>query len=254
MSAIYTPFSFVLFYEVLLLVLAVPKSTTKSIRTQFEIVSLIVIRRVFKDIAELDALSLGRENFVEASAVLIDMVAGLAMFALVCVFYGLERSKSTRDSSWSMSEGLLESFVDKKKTIALLLSGLLMILAVVNLVFWTQEAYRVSILGAEAQLDVDVIFYKDLFTAMIFSDVLILLFSLSISNAYHLVFRNAGFIVSTILIRLSLIMERPYDVAVGLLGMLFGILVLAVYNYFLRVGQSPLEVGAGAGRRPAVEA
>lgn len=52
LHAIYTPFSFILFYEVLLLVLALPKSHTSSIGKQYEIVSLIVIRGVFKDIGE----------------------------------------------------------------------------------------------------------------------------------------------------------------------------------------------------------
>src|SRR5260370_17210108 len=51
LSAIATPFSFILFYEVLTLIAALPASTTRSIANQFEIVSLIFIRDVFKDIA-----------------------------------------------------------------------------------------------------------------------------------------------------------------------------------------------------------
>ena len=54
LAAIYTPFSFILFYEVLMLITALPQSTTQSIAKQYEIVSLIFIRRFFKDIAQLD--------------------------------------------------------------------------------------------------------------------------------------------------------------------------------------------------------
>jgi hypothetical protein len=43
LHAVYTPFSFILFYEVLLLVPALPKSHTSSVGKQYEIVSLIVI-------------------------------------------------------------------------------------------------------------------------------------------------------------------------------------------------------------------
>src|ERR1700733_9013062 len=43
LAAIYTPFSFILFYEVLMLIGALPKSTTHSIAKQYEIVSLIFI-------------------------------------------------------------------------------------------------------------------------------------------------------------------------------------------------------------------
>jgi hypothetical protein len=52
LHAEYTPFSFILFYQVLLLVLALPRSHTSSVGKQYEIVSLIIIRRVFKDIGE----------------------------------------------------------------------------------------------------------------------------------------------------------------------------------------------------------
>jgi hypothetical protein len=44
LSAIYTPFSFILFYEVLALVAAIPHSTVQSVASQFEIVSLIFVR------------------------------------------------------------------------------------------------------------------------------------------------------------------------------------------------------------------
>ena len=47
LSAIYTPFTFILFYEVLTLVAAIPHSTVQSVASQFEIVSLIFIRAFF---------------------------------------------------------------------------------------------------------------------------------------------------------------------------------------------------------------
>ena len=47
LNAISTPFNFILFYEVLTLIAALPASTTRSIANQFEIVSLIYIRDVF---------------------------------------------------------------------------------------------------------------------------------------------------------------------------------------------------------------
>lgn len=53
-SAIYTPFSFILIYEVYLLVFYLPKSTTIYIGKQYEIITLIIIRRIFKDLSKLD--------------------------------------------------------------------------------------------------------------------------------------------------------------------------------------------------------
>ena len=52
-AAIYTPFSFILIYEVYLLVYYLPKSTSIYIGKQYEIISLIIIRRIFKDMSNL---------------------------------------------------------------------------------------------------------------------------------------------------------------------------------------------------------
>lgn len=52
-AAIYTPFSFILVYEVYLLVYYLPKSFTNYISKQYEIITLIIIRRLFKDLSNL---------------------------------------------------------------------------------------------------------------------------------------------------------------------------------------------------------
>ena len=53
-AAIYTPFSFILIYEVYLLIFYLPRSITTYIGKQYEIITLIVIRRIFKDLANLE--------------------------------------------------------------------------------------------------------------------------------------------------------------------------------------------------------
>ena len=52
-AAIYTPFSFILVYEVYLLIYYLPKSTSIYISKQYEIIALIIIRRLFKDLSGL---------------------------------------------------------------------------------------------------------------------------------------------------------------------------------------------------------
>lgn len=56
-AAIYTLFSFILVYEVFLLIFFLPKSISYYIGKQYEIITLIVIRRIFKDIASLELSS-----------------------------------------------------------------------------------------------------------------------------------------------------------------------------------------------------
>ena len=56
-AAIYTPFSFILVYEVYLLIFYLPRSITTYIGKQYEIITLIIIRRIFKDLSANQNLS-----------------------------------------------------------------------------------------------------------------------------------------------------------------------------------------------------
>jgi hypothetical protein len=57
-SAIYTPFSFILIYEVYLLIYYLPRSFTTYITKQYEIITLIIIiRKLFKDLSVLELTS-----------------------------------------------------------------------------------------------------------------------------------------------------------------------------------------------------
>lgn len=234
LSAIYTPFSFILFYEVLLLITALPQSTTQSIAKQYEIVSLIFIRRFFKDIAQLDDFSkLGRLS-PETLPVFLDVGGGLVMFFLVTAFLHLaHRRKGTDTMPVELAE--LKKFISRKKAIALGLAILLLALAAYNLAEFASDVYATTYLGVKEKVDTNAFFYADVFMVMIFTDVLIVILSLVVSDRYELVFRNAEFVISTILIRFSLTVAQPYSTVLALSGMLFGIATLAIYDYHLHV-------------------
>jgi hypothetical protein len=215
LAALYTPFSFILFYEVLLLIFAVPESTTRSIGKQYEIVSLIFLRGVFKHIAELGEVHNFRQLSPQTIEIVTDMLGGLAMFLLVTLFRHSARIGSRVVISLD-NTGALQQFIAEKKAIALVLCVVFLGLSM-------------------SSLDLKTIFYTSLFTVMIFTDVLILILSMLVSDRYELVFRNAAFVVSTILIRASLATPSPYNVAMAIGGMIFGILTLQVYLYHSRV-------------------
>jgi hypothetical protein len=236
LSAIYTPFSFILFFEVLMLIAALPQSTTQSIAKQYEIVSLIFIRRFFKDIAELDDLGKLTQFTPDVRTIFLDVGAGLVMFLLVTVFLHAGRRPSPKDTYPQVPEEL-KKFISRKKSIALALTVLLVSLAAYNLFQFCSEAWDVAYHGATARLDPNTSFYTEVFSAMIFTDVLIVILSLAVSDRYELVFRNAAFVISTILIRFSLTVARPSAAILALSGMAFGILTLVVYNYHVRISQ-----------------
>jgi len=238
LAAIYTPFSFILFYEVLMLIAALPQSTTQSIAKQYEIVSLIFIRRFFKDIAQLDDIGKLAQLSPEVLPVFVDVAAGLFMFLLVTVFLhaGRRRPRANTRPDTRPEESLeLQKFISRKKAIALALAVLLVALAAYSLVVFAYEDSQAIYQGAKLTIDPNTFFYTDVFTVMIFTDVLVVILSLAVSDRYELVFRNAAFVISTILIRFSLTTERQYSALLAVTGMVFGIVTLVIYNYHARV-------------------
>ena len=84
-SAIYTPFSFILVYEVYLLIYYLPKSFTTYITKQYEIITLIIIRKLFKDLSALELSS----NWFEIKGDLqftYDILASVILFYLIFQF------------------------------------------------------------------------------------------------------------------------------------------------------------------------
>lgn len=233
LTAISTPFNFILFYEVLVLIAALPASTTRSIASQYEIVSLIFIRDVFRDIGKAGDLVIGQKLTLESLPLFMDMWAGFLMFFLVTVFQHVAQQRTGASVTSMPTRGTLR-FIAQKRVVAAGLATLLIAMAVYNLGLLAFAVGRMALTGQGA-IGTATNFYNDVFTVMIFTDVLILILSLAVSGKYEMVFRNAAFIVSIILIRFALTEGYPYGAPLAVVAMLFGILTLLVYNYHQRI-------------------
>jgi hypothetical protein len=234
MSAIATPFSFILFYEVLTLIAALPASTTQSIANQFEVVSLISIRDVFKDIAAASQDGWHHEQLHEALPLFLDMCSGLLMFLLVAIFQHVALKRVRRAGAEELSVGL-KTFIAQKKLVAIGLTVLLLSMAVYNLSIVIAHLSQSLMAGRYITPEPNAFFYNDVFTVMIFTDVLILILSLVVSGRYEMVFRNAAFVLSIILVRFSLTENHPYGAPLASFAMVFGILTLLVFNFHSRI-------------------
>ena len=221
--AVYTPFSVILFYEVLLLVFALAASHTGEIATQYQIISLIVVRRVFKDIGGFSELENWLAEPEAVKAVLIDMAGAVLMFLIVTGFTFLRhktpRTPIRRD---------LQKFIELKKALAVLLLVVLVALAAINLASWLGMVSGLPVMLAPPA-NVDLFFFPRFFEFMIFTDVFLLIVSLAYYDRYEYVFRNAGFVISTVLLRVSLETPKPYDLLLALTAMLYGLAVLGVF-------------------------
>ena len=224
LHAVYTPFSVILFYEVVLLVFALAASHTGEIAKQYQIVSLIVVRRVFKDIGSFSELENWLAEPEAVKAVLLDMAGALLMFMIVTGFTFLRdatpKTKIHRD---------LQGFIQLKKGVALLLLVVLVALAAINLCSWLGLTGGLPPALAARPVDVDLFFFPRFFEFMIFTDVFLLIVSLAYYERYEYVFRNAGFVISTVLLRVSLSTPKPYDLLLALTAMLYGVAVLGVF-------------------------
>ena len=78
--------------------------------------------------------------------------------------------------------------------------------------------------------DINGIFYNEFFSVLILADVLILLLSFQYTERYSQIVRNTGFIISTILIRLSFGATGLTNISLVISSVLFGLLILKVYN------------------------
>jgi len=228
-GAIYTPFSFILIYEVYLLVYYLPKSITNYIGKQYEIITLIIIRRLFKDLSELELSS----NWFDIKEDLIftyDILASLLLFGLIYLFYKFN-SDMKRLKKRTKDEPPILGFIRKKQAIALILVPTFLLLAIYSLANWIHEVFYLSVSGSKVE-GMNDIFFNEFFTVLILTDVLLLLLSFLHTSEFRTVIRNSGFIISTILIRLSFGVEGLVNTALIVIAVLFGVLILATHNFY----------------------
>jgi len=233
-AAIYTPFSFILVYEVYLLVYYLPKSTSTYIGKQYEIIALIIIRRVFKDLSNLEfTLDWFKEkNDIQFS---YDLVATIILFFLIFVFYRLNQKKEEQQTEKKPLSPAMAKFIKLKNLIAMCLIPVFLVLAVFSFGRWIFESFLSMTQMVDSIKDVNKIFFDDFFTVLILIDVLLLLFSFLHTDRFSKVIRNSGFIISTILIKLSFGAEGILNTVLIIVAVLFGVTILAIHNQYEKI-------------------
>ncbi|WP_047415015.1 hypothetical protein [Cellulophaga sp. Hel_I_12] len=226
-SAAYTPFSFILVYEVYLLIYYLPKSFTTYITKQYEIITLIIIRKLFKDLSALELSS----NWFEIKGDLqftYDLIGSLLLFYLI---YQFQKQGRRRFAPKENMRSTIEKFVDKKKIIALVLMPLFFIMALYTLINWSLEVYQATSLVPSFE-SINDLFFDQFFTVLILVDVVLLLVSFFYTNQFHKIIRNSGFVISTILIRMSFGVSGLTSTVLIVVAVLFGLAIISIHNKF----------------------
>lgn len=182
-SAIRLAFAMILAVEVIELIAAIADSLSRAVAKQMEIMALILLRESFTDISLLGTqIDLQRDGYI-LMQIGATALGGLLLFIFRGLFAKWYKGLAFNDK--------ILSYINAKKCVALFLF----------LVFLAAGAYDlhgIFILGHKS------VFFELFYTALIFTDILLVLVSQYFMPCFHATFRNSGYAVGTLIMRIAL--------------------------------------------------
>ena len=217
LDALYTPFSILLAYEVYQLIRAIPESFSTAVGKQFEIVTLLVVRDIFKRLSELE-FSGDWTVDSELKLIIIECFTFITLFTTSLIY----RANSNTDAKVDFKDSDLLNFVQNKQKIAVVLLATYLVVAMFSFSNWI-----ISVGEGDGSVTRE-IFFLDFFTILILADILILLISYGYSTDFTNLARNTGFILSTVVLRVAIGATGVSSMILFVLGGLLGIAVLII--------------------------
>lgn len=206
-------FMILLCFEVISLVFSFVHSVSISMGKQIEIVSLVLLRDVFKEFSYFSEPI----EWANMKPFLFPMVSSalgaFVLFVILGYYYKIHKSHPiTHDSNET------KNFIKIKRNISflLLLSFLIIIIYEAVIFFQTGRPNKA---------------FETFYTILIFSDILIILVSMRYSSNYTITFRNSGFAVATVFMRMALMSPPPWSAFIGIGSALFVVGLSMHYRY-----------------------
>jgi hypothetical protein len=215
--AVNLAFTMLLVFEVIELVFSMAHSVAHSMGKQFEILSLILLRSAFKEFSYLD-YPINWDHINETLYHILSDAAGALLLFFALGFYG----RMMRHQPITSDVGDQTRFVAAKKVLALCLLAIYGTVGVYTLFQWVTTASAPP-------------FFQTFYTVLIFADFLLVFISLRYTASYFVLFRNSGFALSTVVIRIALTSPPYYSAGLGLCAMLFTLGITWSYNRFADV-------------------
>lgn len=179
-------FTLILVMEVISLIFTLPSSLSRSIGKQLEILTLILLRNAFKELAILpEPINVGMDNMLP----LVDIaVSGAGAF---CVFLCLGFYRQImRPQNFMRTPEMLHSYINTKKLLSFVLLLIFVYIGILDFYKYTK--------GISSD------FFETIYTVLIFADIAMVLIAQRYMPCYYAVFRNSGFVIGTLMMRLSL--------------------------------------------------
>ena len=216
--AVQAAFTVVLILEVISLVFTIPCSFSRSVGKQFEILALILMRNAFKELSYFPEPISFAGNEQAVLHILSDGFGALSIFALLGLYYVVQ----ARSVDERMQPTDLYSFVAAKKGIALILLSIFIFMGLDSAVAAITDTPHTD-------------FLHGFYTILILTDILVVLISQCHQPSFYAVFRNSGFALSTLIIRIALAAPPFYNVLLGIAAATFAILLTLIsHSLFLK--------------------
>jgi len=210
--AIEVAFIVLLFFEVMSLIFTLPYSVAKSLHKQFEIISLILLRNAFKEFSHFTEPIDWTNNYDTILHIFSDSFSALFIFAGLFFIRSIRTSKSI---TLGKKEQMRFSQVKKMTSVFLMIAFLVLAFQDTFLFFTHANTFK---------------FFPAFYTVLIFSDILMVLVSLRYSYNYKVLFRNSGFALATVLLRLALSAEVYYNAIIANVSVIFVFFLTLVYQ------------------------
>ncbi len=221
--AFYVAFSVVLVWEVMAMIYTIPYSLADSVGKQFEIMSLIIIRYLFEHIDNYLHIADFQSNWKEIAQVFGITASTLVLYYLIKIFYDIQPHKSITEDPTNR-----HNFVRIKKGFAFILLITLLTYAGFEM---SQSVFHL-LEGTFNDTHLGHVFFKNMFSIMIFFDILMILLTMWYGARYSVVFRTSALTVSTILLRIAFSEDLFVMIGLTILSILFAIGVSWVYMRF----------------------
>ena len=186
---------------------------------------------MFKDLSDLSLLSdwFNSKNDLQFT---FDLVTSVLLFYLIYLFH-IQRTKIYRNTLNKINySSSISKFINAKKWIATALVPILLIIAIYSFLNWGFGFLQPIETNAISFKNINNIFFEQFFNILIIADVILLLISFFHTDEFHKVIRNSGFIISTILIRISFSVSGIINNVLIVSAILFGLLMLFIHNKF----------------------
>ncbi|MDE7240580.1 hypothetical protein [Desulfovibrio sp.] len=183
-------FTLILVMELLSLIFVLPASLSRSMGKQFEILTLILLRNAFKELPKFgEPVDIGMGDLFQIGEIAASAGGALLVFLCLGIYRHLRQGRA-----YIHDDSRRQGYVLSKKLVALILFGIFAGIGVEHV--WAFLHGRPAPGGSG--------FFETIYTVLIFADIAMVLIAQRYMPSYFAVFRNSGFVIGTLLMRLSL--------------------------------------------------